>query len=72
MNTERAKVGWGFWFQWVLASTVGWGLSMAVGEGSFGMSPVSGVVLECMDFDPNRDEVFEATSYRCYTSTGGV
>ena len=23
MNTDRAQVGWGFWFWWVLASIVG-------------------------------------------------
>ena len=32
MNTERAQVGWGFWLQWVLASTVGLAVLVAVGE----------------------------------------
>ncbi|MCH8876689.1 MAG: hypothetical protein IIA89_07670 [Chloroflexi bacterium] len=31
MNTERAQVGWGFWLGWVLASTVGGAVGVAVG-----------------------------------------
>ena len=30
MNTERAQVGWRFWLGWVVASTVGLGVGMAV------------------------------------------
>ncbi len=40
LRGQVSRAGW-----WVLASTVGWGLSMAVGEGSFEMSPVGGLVL---------------------------
>jgi len=32
MNTERARVGWGFWLWWVLASTVGFAVAFAVFE----------------------------------------
>ena len=39
MNTERARVGWGFWLWWVLASTVG----LAVGLGAVGLA-VGGAV----------------------------
>ena len=31
-NTERAQVGWGFWLWWVLASTVGMAVGIAVLE----------------------------------------
>ena len=30
MTVERNQIGRNFWLQWVLASTVGWGLSWAV------------------------------------------
>ena len=51
MEAKPSQVGWGFWLYWVLASTVGWGLSMAVGgafefmaAGLFAL-PVGGAVL---------------------------
>ena len=31
MKIERTHVGWGFWFWWVLASTVGWAVGNAAG-----------------------------------------
>jgi hypothetical protein len=31
MITERAQLGWGFWLWWVLASTVGFSVGLAVG-----------------------------------------
>jgi MFS family permease len=41
MNTERAQVGWGFWLWWVLASTVGGIVGLAVGIFVWGtLSPI--------------------------------
>jgi hypothetical protein len=31
-NTERAQVGWGFWLGWILATAVGFGVGLIVGE----------------------------------------
>jgi len=32
MQTSNAKIGWGLWFQWVLASIFGYGVGAAIGN----------------------------------------
>lgn len=41
MTVERSRVGWGFWFWWVLASTMGWFFGFFVGAiGGYAVEPI--------------------------------